>query len=134
MGDESCMDLSKQSEKPRLEIPPPVDLPCLRTHFRTAYKLDDTQVELMVQSSAKSLNIALAAAAEAMKGDDIHELMCQVGHSLKGLLLNMGQPEWAGVAKRIEGSAKEERECDYSALLETIRLGLAEVIDYEPGK
>lgn len=113
--------------------PMPIDLAILRDHFRSVYKLNEDQVELMIQSSVKSLCAAFSAAEEALKQGDIYTPLGQVGHSLKGLFLNMGENEWAEMARSLEQSAKARQECDFTGLIRKIRRGVARVTEYESG-
>lgn len=112
--------------------PPPVSLAGLREHFRKVYGLNDSQVDLMLESSSKSLHQALANAHDILSGPpaDKHG-MAAVFHSLKGLLLNMGEEEWASFTKEVEDRlAGEEVRGLAKKVVEELEIGLAEVIAY----
>lgn len=122
------------TEKPPLPHPAPVTIAGLKKHFQTTYQLDENQVELMVNSSRKSLDKILAEARVALHSDHIPVAMVNVGHSLKGLLLNMGQPEWAEVARDLEKSARAGEMRDYAALIALLTEGMATVLAYDEKK
>lgn len=113
-----------------LPIPPPVTIAGLRQHFRVTYQLGDEQVELMVRSSRKSLDKILDEAEKALQSGDICARLGGVGHSLKGLLLNMGEPRWADLARDLEKSAKAGKMRDYAAIIDILTEGMAAVITY----
>jgi HPt (histidine-containing phosphotransfer) domain-containing protein len=105
----------------------PVTIKNLREHFRTTYKLNEEQIDLMVVSSARSLQTAFLATDEILNGGDVCVKIAAVAHSLKGLLLNMGQHEWAGYAREIENTAKANEVRDYKEMMQRLRLGVQEV-------
>lgn len=117
-------------ERTSLNPPPPVDLTSLRSHFKTAYKLRDDQVELMIESTQRSLCSSLEAARKLV-GSDQNEDFHHVGHTLKGLFLNMGLPEWAAWAKQLElaSSEGEKRRC--AEIVEIIQQGFKAVQEYQ---
>lgn len=127
------MNQSKPAPGRECKEPSLIDPARLRYHFRTVYKLNDDQVELMVRSSAKSLRIALAAAEKALKETDIRAPLVEAGHSLKGLFLNMGEGEWAEVARTLERVAKTGKEQDCISLVGAIRQGVVKVVEYDTG-
>jgi hypothetical protein len=102
----------------------PVTIENLREHFRTTYKLNEEQIDLMVVSSARSLQTAFLAADDIFGSEDVCEKMAAIAHSLKGLLLNMGQFEWAGFAREIERAAKASEKCDYKEMIRRLRVGM----------
>ena len=95
----------------------------LRNHFETIYQLDPSQVEIMLESSAKSLQATLTDLSKAIEGDNGLKEVSRLGHSLKGLLLNMGEREWADLARRIEQSAALGKQMDYMGIIKGIRQG-----------
>jgi hypothetical protein len=105
----------------------PVTIKNLREHFRTTYKLNEEQIDLMVVSSARSLQTAFLATDEILNGGDVCVKIAAVAHSLKGLLLNMGQHEWAGYAREIENTAKANEVRDYKEMMQRLRLGVQEI-------
>jgi len=117
-----------------LPHPAPVTIAGLKNHFHTTYQLGENQVELMVNSSRKSLDKILTEARTALHSDNIPVEMVSVGHSLKGLLLNMGEPEWAEVARELEKSARAGEVRDYAALVALLTEGLATVLAYDEKK
>lgn len=112
--------------------PPPVTVAALRNHFKSTYKLQDDQVELMIRSSKSSLNKVFFSAREAFKLQDVCGALFRVGHSLKGLLLNMGEPQWADVARKLENAAKNGENRNYKAMVEVLEKGMAEIMEYTP--
>lgn len=113
-----------------LHVPPPVDIVELKHHFKTTYQLGESQVELMIQSSRKSINKILAEAELALQAEDACIQLANVGHSLKGLLLNMGEVRWADVARDMEASARAGEKRDYAAVITMLSNGMAAVIAY----
>lgn len=115
----------------QLPYPPPVTITGLQNHFRSTYQLGDEQVVLMINSSRKSLDKILAEARQALQADDICAELVNIGHSLKGLLLNMGEPEWAEVARALEKSARDRDILDYDAIIRQMTVGMAIVLAYD---
>lgn len=111
-------------------LPPPVSLERLRNHFRQVYKLNEEQVEFMVKSASQSLQTALAAAEQALESDDPYIALAPVAHSFKGLLLNIGEGEWAALARAMEQAAKAGQPYEYAGTVRNIREGLMAVADY----
>jgi hypothetical protein len=106
----------------------PVTIKNLREHFRTTYKLNEEQIDLMVVSSARSLQTAFLALDEIGGDDgDVHMKIAAIAHSLKGLFLNMGQHEWASYAAEIECAANDSQDCDYKKMILVLRSGLQDV-------
>jgi len=114
--------------------PAPVTIAGLRNHFRTTYQLGEPQVELMVNSTRKSLSSILVEARSALQSDAVPARMVNVGHNLKGLLLNMGEPAWAEVARDLEKSARAGEMRDYAALVDLLTKGMATVLVYNESK
>lgn len=108
--------------------PPPVTLAGLRSHFLTTYGLKEDQVELMVNSSRRSLEKIFNEAREAMGKDDVAATMVGVCHSLKGLLLNMGEPDWADMARMLEKAARDGKPVDFKMAMEQFHVGMTEVL------
>ncbi len=107
---------------------PPVKIETLRRHFKKNYKLEDDQIDLLLASSARSLQTTIAAAEEALLQPDYYEKLAHHAHSMKGLLLNMGEDKWAARAREIELSSLEKKELDYKLILKEIILGVREII------
>ncbi len=103
----------------------------LRRHFSQTYKLNEDQVEFMVKSSAESLRTVFESAERILAGDESQQAaLARMAHSLKGLLLNMGEPGWADIARAIEFAAKAGESRDYSVPLEEIRTATSEIVEY----
>lgn len=113
-----------------LPLPPPVSIAVLKKHFKTTYQLGDSQVELMLQSSRKSLDKILTEAEVALQAEDVCSHLVSIGHSLKGLLLNMGESEWAAFAREFERAAREDESRDYATVIAQLNVGMAAVIAY----
>ena len=107
--------------------PSSVTIKILREHFRTAYNFNDVQIDLMVVSSARSIQAAFLAFDMILDGEDVHEKLVVIAHGLKGLLLNMGQDEWAGYVREMENAASAGEDHDYKEMMQRLRLGLQEV-------
>ena len=107
--------------------PFPVTIKRLREHFRTTYNFNEEQTDLMIVSSARSIQAAFLAIDEIVDKEDMCEKIAVITHGLKGLLLNMGQKEWAGYVKDIENAAKAGRHHEYTEMMQRLRLGLQEV-------
>ena len=110
--------------------PPPVSLERLRTHFRQVYKLNEDQVECMLRSASQSLRTTFVSAQQALASDDLCSALAPVAHGLKGLLLNLGEGEWAALARIIEKAAKAEQPYEYVDVVNNMREGLSAVADY----
>ena len=120
------------TETTPLPLPEPVTIAGLKKHFQTTYQLAESQVELMINSSRKSLDKILDDAKKALNSDNVPCEMVNIGHSLKGLLLNMGEVEWAEVARDLEKSARAGEARDYAALVAKLTEGMATVLAYNP--
>lgn len=105
----------------------PVTIENLREHFRITYRLNEEQVDLMVVSSARSLQTAFLAVDEILGSEELCTKITAIAHSLKGLLLNMGQHDWASYAAEIENAANAGKDCDYKIMIDDLRLGLQDV-------
>lgn len=120
-------------------MPQPVTLPKLREHFKVAYQLEDDQVEVMLQSSSRSIIKVLAESEvflDSIKlqisggGSSCEELCRKFFHSLKGLFLNMGEGEWALYAKQLEAEYRTLSHEDLLKNIAKIRNGMAEIVGY----
>ena len=107
--------------------PPQATVEELRRHFRTAYKLKEEQIDLMITSSAGSLRSIFLEVDGLPENESLNEKIAALAHTVKGLLLNMGQVEWAEYAKEIEYTAKAGEEKDYKSMMKTLRAGLQEI-------
>jgi hypothetical protein len=108
--------------------PSPVTIKSLREHFRITYNFNEEQIDLMVVSSARSIQAAFLAFDMILDGEDAREKVVVIAHGLKGLLLNMGQDEWAGYVREMESAASAGEGHDYKEVIQGLRLGLQEVI------
>ena len=112
-------------------MPDPVSIETLRKHFRDVYSLTDPQVEIMLESSSRSVRQAL---------DEVHPLLSDPElsvaslkpffHGLKGLLLNMGESEWAEVARSLENMVEEGQLEDPAGVIRVLSSGLQAVGEY----
>lgn len=116
-----------------MSVPTPLILDRLRDHFRRTYMLNETQVETMLVSSSKSLNQALASAHDILEGTEPEARFTLVFHSLKGLLLNMGEAEWAAYTKELEKKLTDGEQVDYAAAVEVLEKGVAVILSYTEG-
>lgn len=114
-----------------LPFPPPVTICGLKMHFENTYQLGTEQVELMIDSSRKSLEKILGDARVVLQSEHACKELVNIGHSLKGLMLNMGEPEWAEVARDLERSARLGERRDYAALIAGLTEGVRTVLMYK---
>ncbi len=108
----------------------PVKVESLRRHFKNTYKLADEQIDLMLESSARSLRATFAAMEDAFLDQDFYEKVARHAHSMKGLLLNMGEKEWAERAREIEVAALDRKNMDFRQMIGEIHQGMLEVLDF----
>lgn len=101
----------------------------LQHHFKSVYKLSDEQVDLMVKSSSTSLTKSMTLLGEAVEKRTGFDDISRHAHSVKGLLLNMGEHHWAEIAREIEKSASAQSEKDYSKLVDTLLNGVKDVLE-----
>jgi HPt (histidine-containing phosphotransfer) domain-containing protein len=111
--------------------PLPASLERLRNHFRQVYKLNEDQVEFMLRSASQSLRTTFASAKQALASDDLCSALAPVAHCLKGLLLNLGEGEWAALARIIEKAAEAEQPYEYADVVNEMCEGLSVVADYD---
>ena len=108
---------------------PQVSKDRLVRHFKSTYRLDDDQIEVMIESTAKSMNAALAALYQALDGEHINlGEVARLGHSIKGLLLNMGETRWAELAREMEKSAAQGGQQDFRTIVAKIHHGFRDVL------
>ena len=108
--------------------PAKVNLGALKTHFKSNYNLADDQIDLMLESTSKSLNSSLSELYETLEMNTNFEKLTKLGHRIKGLLLNMGEQEWAAVARELELSASAGKDIDYRGMVERIHKGVESVL------
>ena len=109
-------------------VPEPILLEKLRTHFSDVYRFDAPQVEVMVQSSSKSLRQAMTDIEEFLLTGDNYQLLGSVFHNLKGVSLNMGEKEWADFFRTIEKRIDSGEACDIATIKNTMGFGLKDVL------
>lgn len=103
----------------------------LRRHFSQTYKLNEEQVDFMVQSSAQSLRAVFESVQQILTGDELQQAaLIRMAHSLKGLLLNMGEPGWADIARAVEFAARAGESRDYSVPLGRIRTATLAIVEF----
>ncbi len=88
------------------------------------------QVELMVESSCKSLKQGLARLTAVFSGDEPVAGIEDLFHGFKGLFLNMGEAEWAAYTKEIERKLLAGEQIDHTMINGILRYGVAEVLAY----
>jgi hypothetical protein len=113
-----------------ISSPTAVTLVKLRNHFRQKYQLNEMQVELMVESSCKSLKQGLARLTAVFSGDEPVAGIEALFHGFKGLFLNMGEAEWAAYTKEIERKLLAGEQIDHTMINGILRYGVAEVLAY----
>lgn len=100
----------------------------LREHFRKTYKLTEDQVDILLESTAKSMSSTLNALYVAVGGDSRLEEVSRLGHSMKGLLLNMGEQQWAETARELEKAAARGEKRDYGKMVRDIHQGVEDIL------
>jgi len=83
----------------------------------------------MLESSAKSMEKTLTELQKAVENNHGCGEISRLGHSLKGVLLNMGELEWAELAKILEKSAEAEEPENYRDIVWGIRSGAEKFLD-----
>lgn len=116
-----------------LPFPAPLVVERLRDYFRRTYALSESQVETMLVSSSKSLQQTLTGARETLDTSEPQTRMAFLFHSLKGLLLNMGEVEWAAYTKGLEQQQTDGEQVDYRAAVAALEKGMAEILSYAEG-
>jgi len=110
-------------------IPSKVSRVRVRNHFQEAYSLSKDQIDILLKSSARSLETFLSALEDVVGNGGDFPQIARFGHGLKGVLLNMGEDGWADLARKIEDSAAEGQDRDYKKIVATIRLGVEEILN-----
>ena len=122
--------------EPWLQTPAQGDLPeitveRLRRHFSLTYKLGEEQVDFMIKSSAQSLLAVFETARQIFEKDAPDQAaLVRMSHSLKGLLLNMGEPGWADIARSMEFAARAGEAHDYSLPVKAVHKAALAVMEY----
>ncbi len=116
-------------------LPPiPVSLGNLQRHFKEKYGFSPSQTEIMVESSAMSLVQVFENAFEALKQENLKEHLAPVFHGLKGLLLNMGEDDWAAFAREVEQKLEQGVGADYNRIVAEMQVGMADILVYNRDK
>ncbi len=127
----SADDLASWRQTPAQGDLPDITVERLRRHFSLTYKLGEAQVDFMIKSSAQSLLAVFETARQIFEKDfPDHADLVRMSHSLKGLLLNMGEPEWADIARSMEFAAKAGESHDYSLPVKAVRKAALAVMEY----
>ncbi len=123
--------MKKQSVDLEAMLPPEsVTLKDLRRHFKEVYGFNPSQTEIMLDSSSKSLMQAFSGVSEALNKANSQEHLGAVFHGLKGLLLNMGENEWAAFAREVEEELKTGIPCFFDRIVADMHVGLAVILSY----
>ena len=80
----------------------------------------------MLKASAKSLTACFAALHTALESDDIEQLT-RTAHSLKGLLLNMGESQWAELARELEHETTSKSKQEYLSMVKNLQYGVEDI-------
>ena len=99
----------------------------LTRYFKEVYKLGDEQIVIMLESSATSLNNSLSSLYKVIEDGDNEETV-RLAHSIKGLLLNMGQAEWSNVARELEQNAEKLGSEKSLELVKALHQGVEELL------
>ncbi|MDR3631937.1 MAG: hypothetical protein P4L42_16570 [Desulfocapsaceae bacterium] len=97
--------------------------------MKSAYDFNEEQTTHMTVSAARSLREAFLSVDGIRWGDNECSKIADIAHGLKGLLLNMGQPEWAGYVKEIETGAHAGESRNYKEMFDTVRVAVRDVCE-----
>ncbi len=111
-------------------VPAPVTLSNLRRHFKEVYGFNFSQTEIMLESSSKSLVQAFGNMSEVLNNPNSQEQLGTIFHGLKGLLLNMGEKEWAAFALAVEQETKKGVLLNFDRIFADMQVGLASILSY----
>lgn len=114
--------------------PAPATLLNLRRHFKEVYGFNPSQTEIMLESSSTSLIQAFGNVSEALSKDNCEKQLGQFFHGLKGLLLNMGENEWAAYTQDVERDLNGDVPCDLHRIVKDMQVGLADILFYSRDK
>ena len=109
-------------------LPAPIKIENLRSHFRNTYGLTEEQIEKMLISSAQSMATTLSKLYDSLEKQENYPELTRIGHNLKGVLLNMGEWEWADIARRLEKSAAAGEPENYREIASSIGKGAEDII------
>lgn len=101
----------------------PLCLASVRAYFRRTYQLEDPQIDTLLATAKADLHHHLQMAEAAWEAKDLAAVAI-AAHSIKGVLLNMGETEWSGAAKAIELAAKAGETLDYHSKITSLRGGI----------
>ena len=110
--------------------PNPVNLDRLRSHFREVYALTEPQIEVMLESSSRSVRQALEDVQPLLEENVSSKALKPFLHGMKGLLLNIGEVEWADRVREMERMAVENRLEEPQRAIALLETGLEEIRDY----
>ena len=82
----------------------------------------------MLKSSSESLRKSLDDLYAVLDKDCNLEDLAKISHNIKGVLLNMGESEWAEIARTMETSAMTGKKIDYRSMVEHIHKGVEGVL------
>lgn len=122
---------SKEKNISTIPVPESVTIAQVHNFFKVKYELDDGEAETLIASSSKSL-IEFITAAETMwvKGgqripsDELQALL----HRGKGLLLIMGQEEWALYVTALNVSDPDTIYDSIQKVMNNVRQGFSDII------
>jgi len=81
----------------------------------------------VIASSSRSLLSAIKSFDEVDEDENIYEKIKAISHGMKGVLLNMGQHEWADFAREIEKAANAGESRDYKEMVRQLRKGVQDI-------
>lgn len=112
-------------------VPDPISVARMKKHFREIYQLSESQVETMIMSSSKSIQLCLSdLVGAAQAAESKNERLKAVFHGLKGLLLNMGEQGWALYVSQLEQKLLTGEQIDHQLAVNNLCRGVEEVLDY----
>ncbi|MBM9603929.1 Hpt domain-containing protein [Desulfopila inferna] len=110
------------------ESPANVHREKLRDHFKSTYRFTEDQIDALLESTAQSMNATLGSLYAALEKESSSEEISRLWHTMKGLLLNMGEQQWAEVARELENAAGRGEKRDYRKMVRIIHQGVEDIL------
>lgn len=125
-------DDRQQMSFDELSAPDGVTVANLSLHFRNKYKLDETQANGLVVSSAKSLKEFLSQAnilIDEHGKDLVREHIRGVVHSGVGIFRTMGADDWAAYLQSVSYTSKDALYNNFQTLTKEVQKSFSDIIE-----
>lgn len=125
-------DDRQQMSFDELSAPAGVSVAKLSLHFRNKYKLDETQANGLVVSSAKSLKEFISQSNILMEehGKElVREHIRGVVHSGVGIFRTMGENDWAGYLQTASHTPAETLYNNFQTLIKEVQKSFSDIIE-----